>query len=243
MRVAISGGIATTARKVDGGYLLKGQKMWVTSCWLPISSLCSRAPAKSESSRSSWSREKLQRPRHRQGHRQDGRVGHADLRARLRRLFRAGRPSPEPRPKATVRDTIYALNSLPKSASSPGRWRWAAPAARSKKRPAMPAKRQQFGKPIKSISSHSSQNSPKMATDLEAARRLVHYAAWLKDNDKPHHKEAAMAKLFASEARRRHLRQGGARAGVLWLQHGICGATPPARHPLHLDRRRHQRNS
>ena len=25
------GGIATTARKVDGGYLLKGQKMWVTS--------------------------------------------------------------------------------------------------------------------------------------------------------------------------------------------------------------------
>ena len=39
-----------------------------------------------------------------------------------------------------------------------------------------------------------------MATDLEAARVLVHYAAWLKDNDKPHHKEAAMAKLFASEA-------------------------------------------
>jgi butyryl-CoA dehydrogenase len=39
-----------------------------------------------------------------------------------------------------------------------------------------------------------------MATDLEAARRLVHYAAWLKDSGRPHHKEAAMAKLFASEA-------------------------------------------
>ena len=35
---------------------------------------------------------------------------------------------------------------------------------------------------------------------MEAAERLVLYAAWLRDNDEPHHKEAAMAKLFASEA-------------------------------------------
>jgi butyryl-CoA dehydrogenase len=38
-----------------------------------------------------------------------------------------------------------------------------------------------------------------MATELEAAIQLVYRAAWLRDAGKPHHKEAAMAKLFASE--------------------------------------------
>jgi butyryl-CoA dehydrogenase len=37
-----------------------------------------------------------------------------------------------------------------------------------------------------------------MATDLEAATHLVHYAAWLKDSGAFYHREAAMAKLFAS---------------------------------------------
>jgi alkylation response protein AidB-like acyl-CoA dehydrogenase len=38
-----------------------------------------------------------------------------------------------------------------------------------------------------------------MATQLEAARALIHHAASLKDAGKPCLKEAAMAKLFASE--------------------------------------------
>ena len=38
-----------------------------------------------------------------------------------------------------------------------------------------------------------------MATSIEAAKHLVYHAAWLKDNNKPVIKEAAMAKLFASE--------------------------------------------
>jgi butyryl-CoA dehydrogenase len=38
-----------------------------------------------------------------------------------------------------------------------------------------------------------------MATEIEAARYLVYRAAWLRDQQKPHSKEAAMAKLFASE--------------------------------------------
>ena len=59
--------------------------------------------------------------------------------------------------------------------------------------------RQQFGKPINRYQAIQLKLAV-MATDLEAARRLVHYAAWLKDRDRPHHKEAAMAKLFASEA-------------------------------------------
>jgi butyryl-CoA dehydrogenase len=38
-----------------------------------------------------------------------------------------------------------------------------------------------------------------MATEVDAARLLVHRAAWLKDNKLPYGKEAAMAKLFASD--------------------------------------------
>lgn len=38
-----------------------------------------------------------------------------------------------------------------------------------------------------------------MATQIEAARLLVYKAAWCKDNGLPYGKEAAMAKLFASE--------------------------------------------
>lgn len=39
-----------------------------------------------------------------------------------------------------------------------------------------------------------------MATRLEAARRMTYYAAWCKDQGRGYTKEAAMAKLFASEA-------------------------------------------
>jgi alkylation response protein AidB-like acyl-CoA dehydrogenase len=38
-----------------------------------------------------------------------------------------------------------------------------------------------------------------MATEIEASRLLTMKAAWLKDNNKPYAKEAAMAKLYASE--------------------------------------------
>jgi alkylation response protein AidB-like acyl-CoA dehydrogenase len=38
-----------------------------------------------------------------------------------------------------------------------------------------------------------------METEIEAARHLVYHAAWLKERDRPFTREAAMAKLFASE--------------------------------------------
>lgn len=38
-----------------------------------------------------------------------------------------------------------------------------------------------------------------MAMNIDAARLLIHRAAWLKDNKLPYTKESAMAKLFASE--------------------------------------------
>jgi butyryl-CoA dehydrogenase len=39
-----------------------------------------------------------------------------------------------------------------------------------------------------------------MGTSLEAATHLVHYAAWLHERERPHGCQAAMAKLFATEA-------------------------------------------
>ena len=38
-----------------------------------------------------------------------------------------------------------------------------------------------------------------MATEIEAAKHLVYHAAWLKQHGHPFKREAAMAKLFASE--------------------------------------------
>lgn len=43
-----------------------------------------------------------------------------------------------------------------------------------------------------------------MAMDLSAARFLTYHAAWLRDQKQPFSKEAAMAKLFASEAVMKH---------------------------------------
>jgi butyryl-CoA dehydrogenase len=60
------------------------------------------------------------------------------------------------------------------------------------------AERKQFGKPINRYQAIQMKLA-EMATELEAAATLVYRAAWLRDAGKPHHKEAAMAKLFASE--------------------------------------------
>jgi alkylation response protein AidB-like acyl-CoA dehydrogenase len=55
-----------------------------------------------------------------------------------------------------------------------------------------------FGKPIGAYESVSNMIAD-MATGLEAARLLIYQAAWLKDQGRPFSKQAAMAKLFASE--------------------------------------------
>ena len=58
--------------------------------------------------------------------------------------------------------------------------------------------RQQFGRPIGKFQAIRWMIAD-MATEVEAARLLVHRAAFLEDNKLPYSKEAAMAKLFASE--------------------------------------------
>ena len=61
------------------------------------------------------------------------------------------------------------------------------------------SERKQFGKPINRFQAIQLKLA-EMATELEAATHLVYYAAWLRDANLPHHQQAAMAKLFASEA-------------------------------------------
>jgi alkylation response protein AidB-like acyl-CoA dehydrogenase len=190
------GGIATTAVKTDGGYLLKGQKMWVTSA--PVAdffTVFARAGegrkltiflvekdfaglhiGKAIAKMGVWALPTSELalddcfvPDSHRLSREEG-----DGETHLRKLL------------AEIRIVTGALALGGARGALEEAIRYA-------------GERQQFGKPINRYQAIQLKLA-EMGTDLEAARRLVHYAAWLKDNDKPHHKEAAMAKLFASEA-------------------------------------------
>lgn len=189
-------GIATSARKVEGGYRLKGRKIWVTSA--PVADFFTVFARAGEAHKLTiflvernfeglivgkaipkmgvWALPTSELAlddcfvpdSHRLSHEE------GDGEAHLRKLL------------AEVRIVTGAL---------------ALGGARGALEEAVrySAERKQFGKPINSFQAVQIKLA-EMATDLEAARRLVHYAAWLKDAGKPHHREAAMAKLFASEA-------------------------------------------
>ena len=58
--------------------------------------------------------------------------------------------------------------------------------------------RHQFGRPISSFQAVQFKLAD-MATEIEAGRNLVYKAAWLKDQNRPFAKEAAMAKLYTGE--------------------------------------------
>ncbi|WP_280768676.1 acyl-CoA dehydrogenase family protein [Salipaludibacillus daqingensis] len=66
--------------------------------------------------------------------------------------------------------------------------------------------RKQFGKVIGSFQAIQFKLAD-MAMELELASNMIYKAAWLKDNKKPFKKEAAMAKLFASETATRACNQ------------------------------------
>lgn len=61
------------------------------------------------------------------------------------------------------------------------------------------SERKQFGKAINRFQAIQLKLAD-MGTQLDVATRYMHYVAWLVDNDRPHHTESAMAKLFASES-------------------------------------------
>src|SRR5690349_9989684 len=67
--------------------------------------------------------------------------------------------------------------------------------------------RKTFGKPIAQHQAIQFKLAD-MATEIEAARLLTLRAAWLKDHKLPFNKEAAMAKLFASDVANKAAREG-----------------------------------
>ena len=62
--------------------------------------------------------------------------------------------------------------------------------------------REQFGRPIGRFQAVQFKLAD-MATEIEAARGLVHKAAWLKDRGRPYAQQAAIAKLYTGELARR----------------------------------------
>ena len=188
--------IATSAKKVDGGYLLSGQKTWVTSA--PVADFFTVfARAGAEKKLTIFLVERgapgltVGRPIHKMGvwalptsevafqdcfvpdsHRLSKEEG--DGEQHLRKLL------------AEIRIITGAMALGVGRAALAEAQRYA-------------GERKQFGKPIDRYQAIQFKLA-EMATELEAATHLVMYAAWLKDAGRPHHKEAAMAKFFATEA-------------------------------------------
>ena len=188
-------GIATLARKTEGGYILNGQKTWVTSA--PVADFFTVfAKAGEEKKLTIFLVERtsaglnIGRPIEKMGmwalptselsfndcfvpdsHRLSKEEG--DGEGHLRKTL------------AEIRIITGAMANGIARAALDAAVRYA-------------SERKQFGKAINRYQAIQIKLA-EMATELEAAIHFVYHAAWLRDNDKPHHKQAAMAKLFASE--------------------------------------------
>lgn len=190
------GSIATTATKVDGGYLINGQKTWITSA--PVAdffTVFARAGAEKKLTiflvERSFKGLTVGREIHKMGvlalptsevafdacfvpdsHRLSREEG--DGEAHLKSML------------AEIRIITGAMGLGVARAALDETVRYA-------------SERKQFGKTIDRFQAIQFKLA-EMATELEAATHLVYYAAWLRDANRPHHKQAAMAKLFATES-------------------------------------------
>jgi alkylation response protein AidB-like acyl-CoA dehydrogenase len=188
--------IATTARPVEGGYLLNGQKTWITSA--PVADFFTVFAKAGESKKLTiFLVEKhfaglvVGREIHKMGvwALPTSEVAFDDCFVPAsHRLSRE-----EGDGEAHLRRTLAEIRIIT-GAMALGVARAALAAAVS-----YAAERKQFGKLINRFQAIQFKLA-EMATDLEAAVHLVHYAAWLHGAGRPHHKEAAMAKLNATEA-------------------------------------------
>jgi butyryl-CoA dehydrogenase len=189
------GSIASTAKKVDGGYVINGQKTWITSA--PVADFFTVfAKAGAEKKLTIFLVEKdfkgitVGREIHKMGvwalptsevafdecfvpdsHRLSQEEG--DGEAHLRKTL------------GEIRIITGAMGLGVARAALSESVRYA-------------GERQQFGKAINRYQAIQMKLA-EMATELEAAEQLVYYAAWRRDVGKTYHKEAAMAKLFATE--------------------------------------------
>ena len=187
--------IATAARKVDGGYLLSGRKTWITSA--PLADFFTVFAKAGEEKKltiflveRSFSGLSVGREIHKMGvwalptsevsfdacfvpdsHRLSREEG--DGEGHLRKTL------------AEIRIITGAMGLGIARAALDEAVRYS-------------SERKQFGKPINRFQAIQLKLA-EMATELEAATHLVYYAAWLRDANLPHHQQAAMAKLFATE--------------------------------------------
>jgi len=188
--------IATTAKKVDGGYVLNGQKTWITSA--PVADFFTVFAKAGEEKKltiflveRSFKGLTVGREIHKMGvwALPTSEVSFADCFVpdshRLSREEGDG--------EGHLRKTLAEIRIIT-GAMGLGIARAALDEALR-----YASERKQFGKPINRFQAIQLKLA-EMATELEAATHLVYYAAWLRDANLPHHKQAAMAKLFASEA-------------------------------------------
>lgn len=190
------GGIATHAQKVNGGYRLNGQKMWVTSA--PVADFFTVFARSGD--------EKLLTiflvERDFDGltvGRAIDKMGVWALPTSELSLSDCFVPDTHRLSKEDGDGEIHLRQLLAEIRIITGAMALGGGRAALEEAVRYAAERKQFGKPINRFQAIQLKLAD-MATDMEAAERLVLYAAWLKDNDEPHRKESAMAKLFASEA-------------------------------------------
>jgi butyryl-CoA dehydrogenase len=189
------GGIATHARKVEGGYVLNGQKTWVTSA--PVAdffTVFARAGAEKKLTiflvERGFAGVKLGRAIEKMG---VWALPTSELAFDECFVPDSHRLSKEEGDgEGQLRKTLAEIRIIT-GAMAVGLARAALEAAVR-----YAGERKQFGKAINRYQAIQMKLA-EMATGLEAATHLVYRAAWLCDAGKPHHKEAAMAKLFASE--------------------------------------------
>ncbi len=189
-------GIATSARRIQGGYLLNGQKTWVTSA--PVAdffTVFAKAGADQKLTiflvERGFSGLTVGRAIEKMGvwALPTSEVAFSDCFVPASHRLSQEEGDGE----AHLRKTLAEIRIIT-GAMAVGVARAALDAAVR-----YAAERKQFGKPIDRYQAIQAKLAG-MATELEAATHLVRCASWLRDNGKPHHKEAAMAKLFASEA-------------------------------------------
>ncbi len=190
------GAIATTALKVDGGYRISGRKTWVTAA--PVADFFTVfARAGEQRKLTIFLVEKhfegvvLGRPIHKMGVRALPTSELAFEDCFVPDSHRLSREEGDG--EAHLRKTLAEIRIVT-GAMALGAARAALDAA-----VAYAHEREQFGKPIDRFQA-TQLRLAEMATQLEAARLMVRQAAWLHGADRPHHNEAAMAKLFATEA-------------------------------------------
>ncbi len=189
------GGISTTARKVEGGYRITGRKTWVTAA--PVADFFTVfARAGEERKLTIFLVEKHfegvvpGRPIHKMGVRALPTSELSFDECFVPDSHRLSREEGDG--EAHLRKTLAEIRIIT-GAMALGAARGALAASIG-----YAGERKQFGKAIGRFQAIQLKLA-EMATELEAATQLVRYAAWLHGAGRPHHKEAAMAKLFATE--------------------------------------------